>query len=446
MGDGSGLSRGDRNRNARLARLRQLLPPGHAIVGIDLADDKQAAVVADHDSRVIARRRVNARAWELGELLDWAVAKATAAGFTSVTVACEPTGHRWRVLDQLAADRGLALVCVQPLLVYRAREGEDLTRDKSDPKDAVLIARLAGELRCYEPERASAVWARLRHLGARRSQLTTDATGQVNQIRDLLECAWPAVLSASGSPFRSLSWCAALAVVLDRCGGDLARVRRLGPARFESAVRRELPRWGAQRPCLRIIRAVFSALSDPAGVVAHRPGALERAHLALRDWRDTRTRLTDTQTRMVAVLDELGLTGLVTTIAGLTPVGAAAILAETGDPARFATARSLVKHAGLCPRDNASGAHQGKTSISGRGRPALRLAAWRAVWAALPNNPVMAARFAYLTTRDHNRLARQQARTACAAALLRWIHAVITQHVAWNPLIAAGTKPLHQAA
>jgi hypothetical protein len=48
---------------------------------------------------------------------------------------------------------------VQPLLVYRAREGEDLTRDKSDPKDAVLIARLAGELRCYEPERASGVGA-----------------------------------------------------------------------------------------------------------------------------------------------------------------------------------------------------------------------------------------------------------------------------------------------
>src|SRR5205814_14346 len=81
--------------------------------------------------------------------------------------------------------------------------------------------------------------------------------GQVNQIRDLAECAWPAVLGAAGSPFRSASWCAALAVVLDRCAGDLGRVRRLGGARFESAVRRELPRWGVQRPCLRIIRAVL---------------------------------------------------------------------------------------------------------------------------------------------------------------------------------------------
>jgi hypothetical protein len=213
MSDLSGLSQGDRSRNARLARLRQLLPPGNAIVGIDLADSKEAAVVTDHDSRVLARRRVGARARELGGLLDWAAGRAAAAGFASVTVACEPAGHRWRVLDQLAAERGLALVCVQPLLACRAREGEDLTFDKSDPKDAVIIARLAAGLHCYGPERADAVWARLRHLGARRSQLTTDATAEVNQIRDLLECAWPAVLSASGAPFRSASWRAAVAVV-----------------------------------------------------------------------------------------------------------------------------------------------------------------------------------------------------------------------------------------
>ena len=447
MSDRTGLSRGDRNRNARLARMRQLLPLQNAIVGIDLADSKQAAVVADHDSRVLARRRVTARAWELGELLDWAAGVAVAAGFGSVTVACEPTGHRWRVLAQLSAQRGLALVCVQPLLVYRARESEDLTFDKSDPKDAVIIARLAAGLHCYEPEYADAVWARLRHLGARRLQLSADATGQVNQVRDLLECAWPAGLDAAGKPFRAATWCAAVTVTLRGCGGDLTRARRLGPSRFEAAVRRELPRWDATRPCLRIVRAVYAALADSAGVAAHRPGALERAGLALADWHDTLDRLAAVEASMVAVLDDLGLTELVTTIAGLTAVGAAAILAETGDPNRFATPRSLVKHAGLCPRDNASGGYQGKTSISGRGRPGLRIAAWRAVWAAMPNNPVMAARFTYLTTRDHNQLARQQARTACAAALLRWLHVVITRQVSWDPVIAAGdTLPLRTAA
>jgi hypothetical protein len=54
----------------------------------------------------------------------------------------------------------------------------------------------------------------------------------------------------------------------------------------------------------------------------------------------------------------------------------------------------------------------------------------------------MAARFTYLTSRGHNRLTRQQARTACTAALLRWLHVVITRQVCRDPVIASGgTSP-----
>ena len=45
MGNGSGVSRGDRNRNARLERLRRLVPVSNAIAGIDLAGSKQMVVV-----------------------------------------------------------------------------------------------------------------------------------------------------------------------------------------------------------------------------------------------------------------------------------------------------------------------------------------------------------------------------------------------------------------
>ena len=108
---GSGLSRGDKRRNARLAELRRLVPLENAIVGIDLADKKQAVVACDHDSRVLARHTVKVRAWELGPVLDWALRSARKRGFAGVTVGCEPTGHRWMVLDQLAAQRDMTLVC-----------------------------------------------------------------------------------------------------------------------------------------------------------------------------------------------------------------------------------------------------------------------------------------------------------------------------------------------
>jgi hypothetical protein len=94
---------------------------------------------------------------------------------------------------------------------------------------------------------------------------------------------------------------------------------------------------------------------------------------------------------MTRVLDELGLTALVTSITGLSPVGVAAILAETGDPRRFATGRAVVKHAGLAPREKLSGAFTGRSRLTGQGRPGLRLAAWRAVWGAQRANPVYRA-------------------------------------------------------
>ena len=64
MGNGSGLSRGDCNRNARLGRLRGLVPVANAVVGIDLAAAKQVVVVCDHDSKVLARRTFQCRAWD----------------------------------------------------------------------------------------------------------------------------------------------------------------------------------------------------------------------------------------------------------------------------------------------------------------------------------------------------------------------------------------------
>jgi transposase len=441
----SGLSRGDKRRNERLARLRELVPVGNAILGIDLADTKQAVVVTDHDSRVLARGPVKAKAWELGPVLDWARQVAHAHGFADVTVGCEPTGHRWRVLDQLAAQQNMALVCVQPLLTGQARQREDYTSDKRDDKDAVLIARLVAQLHCYAPERAQETWAALRQLGARRDELITQATRCVQQLRDLLECAWPAVLGAAAQPFHSTNWCAALAVVLDRCNGDPPRLAHGGPTRFEAAVRRELSCWGGQRLWRPIVGAVFTALTDPAGVLAQRRGALQRAHWVLDDWRQIKIHLAKVETHMVAVLDELGLTELVTSIPSVSAVGAAAILAETGDPTRFDTPRALVKHAGLCPRENTSGDYTGHSRISGRGRPRLRTAAWRAVWGALHTNPVMAARYRHLTTRKVNPLKDGQARAAIAAALLRWIHVIVTQRVTWNAALA-GAGELGAAA
>ena len=146
--------------------------------------------------------------------------------------------------------------------------------------------------------------------------------------------------------------------------------------RFEAAVRREIVARQGKKPCLRIVRLLFAAAADLRGVTTHRLGALERVQLLLDDFRDTGRRQTETEARMVDVLDELQLTELVCSIVGLSALGAATILAETGDLTRFASARSVVKHSGLTPREKSSGTYTGRTKLTGQGRPGLRRAAW----------------------------------------------------------------------
>lgn len=429
-----GPSRGVARRNAKLRELRRLVARDRAVLAVDLAASKQAAVVVDHDSVVLARRMFTGSAWRISDILAWAEPIAAKAGFAGLVLACEPTGHRWKPLVVTARAAGIPAVCVQPLLTHRAREGEDFTRNRSDFDDAVIIGRLTAELRCYVPYLPEGPWARLRHLGARRAELLVRATAARQCLRDLLECAWPALLATAAKPLESATWRAALAA-----SAHPAPIAAMSEQELLAALQAQVRAEGGQRVCRRIARAIHAAAACPGGVAAERDAALERAGFAYHDWMTALAAIAEVEARMVAVLDELHLTRLVATIPGLSAVSAAAILAETGDPARYDSPRTWVKHAGLAPRANESGTFRGQTKTSGRGRPGLRTAAWRAIWGALPHNPVWSARRDALTSRGTNQLHDGQARAAAAAALLRQLFVVITKRVAWDPAIAAGT-------
>jgi transposase len=435
-----GLTRGDRRRNEKVEGLRAVVRADRAILGIDLGEDKQVAALLDHDGRVLGRRVVRVKAHALDGVLGWAGELAGKRGFAGVVVGCEPTGHRWRSVMELADQAGMGFVGVQPLRVHLAREADDYTRDKTDHKDAVLIGKLVARLDCYLPERADAQWAQLRHLGQRRARLVTEVVACGQQISDLLSCCWPAALECAAKPLDSMTWLSCLAVTMDRCDGDPGKLRKLGREGFQTAVRRELPRFGTIRIYGPIAERFFTALGDQRGVTAQRRGGLQRVGLLIEDWRSALARLDQVEARMIAVLDELGLTKLVSSIPGVSTIGVAVILAETGDLTRFATARSVVKHAGLNPTEHTSATIRGRSRISHRGRPGLRTAAWRAAWGAQRSNPALRAKYIHLTTREHSRLAPGQARAACAAALLRWLYAIITTRTPYNPTLATHTQ------
>ena len=128
MGKGSGgdgMTRGDRRR------MRGGAAAGDAaarwrVIGVDLAEDEQALAVIDHDVRVLARKTVRVKC-PAGCGAGLGGGAGPGEGFGQVTVACEPTGARWLQVQRLCAERGLPLVCIQPLISHIAREQRDST-------------------------------------------------------------------------------------------------------------------------------------------------------------------------------------------------------------------------------------------------------------------------------------------------------------------------------
>ena len=138
------------------------------------------------------------------------------------------------------------------------------------------------------------------------------------------------------------------------------------------------------------------------------------------------------------------------------------ILAEAGGPRRYETSKSLVKHAGLSPADTSSGAFEGTSRISRRGRPGrgprpggrsprccCTTPSWprsTRPWSVPPRTPpalrprrpgrVRAGR----PGRPRRPAARARARVACAAALLRWICFMTVHDAAWDPAAASGGR------
>ena len=213
MGKGSGMTRGDRRRNARRERLRGLLPRDGAVIGIDLGDEKQAIAVVDHDVRVLARKTARVKAFRLGEALDWAVAQARAKGFGG--------GGGGVRADRAAVAAGAA---------------------------AVRGAGAAAGVHCYFPEELDEAQSQLRHLGRRRARLITSATASVQRVRDFLSVAWPVAPEACAHPFESVTWLTAMQVVTSRCGGRPEKLAAIGLAEFTGLVRQAVAGWGGQRP------------------------------------------------------------------------------------------------------------------------------------------------------------------------------------------------------
>ena len=127
------------------------ITPDTLICGIDVGKTKCCARFCDYRGLEVYHK-----VWfDKTENLDAIGCQITAAMYkenkTDVIIAFEPTGHYWLNIDKYFKDCGQETVLMPTYTVKQAKEMHDQNPTKSDPKDALLIARLTSEGKYVKP-------------------------------------------------------------------------------------------------------------------------------------------------------------------------------------------------------------------------------------------------------------------------------------------------------
>jgi len=426
------VTRGMRRRSAKLERRAQLVTPDTLIAGVDLArKDSVVVFVRARDKVRLGRLRIPTTADGVRTLARRAGELQRRHQLPRLVLGMEACSHYWKVVAKAATEIGVPYLIVQSFVLARAREFDDLTRDKTDPRDAALIADLVAELRFVDAQLETGVWAELRLLAEERNERCVERGAALQVQRAFLELVWPALLQQ----------------VPDLSGTHLQATLRLGMTPLEIAAlpldefTRRLYEEHRDRRFLRwMARRIWNA-AQAASDADEMTAAVLRVQFAAERVLAAERMVEIIDRRMLAAFERTGLGWLRGQIRGLGDVSLVNLLAMTGDLRRFDDARCLPKLAGSNPTERSSGQSHAPGGIHRRGRKALRLLAYQAAVCLVLHHPDFRQRFLALTQREHHRLEKRQAYVAVANKLLRTLWAMATSGRAYDSQIACGLVP-----
>ena len=179
-------------------RKHELVKGGVLVVGVDIGKFKHFAAfrVSDLVVKTLGFENDLAGFERLAREVDcW----CKRLGLQRAVLGLEPTGHYWQALAYWWEDHQGKVVLVNPMHTNRAKELEDNSPLKSDPKDAEVISGLVAQgnyLECHLPR---GIFATLRNLVMQRSRCRTRETRLLNQLHQSVERIFPEIEKAFSS-------------------------------------------------------------------------------------------------------------------------------------------------------------------------------------------------------------------------------------------------------
>lgn len=326
--------------------------------GIDWAERTHDVALVDDSGQLLAKRHITDDAAGYKVLLDL-LAEHGDSEENPIPVAIETSrGLLVAVLRQGQRQ----VFAINPLAAARYRDRHSVSRKKSDPGDALVLANiLRTDMHAHRPLPGDTDLARAIGVLARAQQDATWNRQQIaNQLRSLLREYYPAALAAVETWKNGL--CRPEAHALLKAAPTPCRAARLTRTQLQAVLKRAGRKRGIEAEAERL-REVLRA------EYAHQPplveDALGKQMLALLIQLEAASKAADELAEAVeAAFPQHPDAQIITSFPGLGLQLGARVLAEIGDDrTRFADARGLKAYAGSSPITRASGK---KSSVTRR--------------------------------------------------------------------------------
>ena len=346
---------------------------------------------------------------------EWVQSVSEESAKMDIIIGCEPTGHYWFTFAKYVKEHGMKLAFVNPYHVKQSKEMDDNSPRKTDQKDPKTIAKLVTEGRYSFPYIPEGIYAELREAMSVRDQIVKALNATSNRIQRWLKIYFPEYREVY-KIFDSVSGL----LVLKKA--PLPKdVVEFGADEIVKLWRENKLRGVGKKRALTLVAAAKRSVGLPGGNCARLD-----LQLLLEDYSKKKEQLD----RITAALQEETLkvpnVEKLLAVKGVGIITVAGFLAEVGDIRRFTSPKQIQKLAGLEPKENSSGKHKGRASISKRGRRKLRRLLFQVVLPLIRSNEDFREVYTYYTTRKDNPLKGMQAMIAVSCKVIRIFYALLT--------------------
>jgi transposase len=187
-----------------------------------------------------------------------------------------------------------------------------------------------------------------------------------------------------------------------------------------------------KKPSQKRAEAIVREAEEPVGRAGGAVAAEASIHHLLVQYELLLKQLQEQELLMQELLLLVPNASKLTAIKGIGLLTAAVIVSEIGDVHRFQDPRQILKMAGLNLRENSSGKHKGKTTISKRGRRRLREGLFNAMIPMLANNTEFRQMHHRNRTREVNPLNKMQSIIALCGKLVRVVYTILKKGVEYD--------------